>query len=87
MRRTRLPFPRLWPFLFSCFFCGLVFTELARAHAVANPHYTFLTAKERDSESNLDYFGARYFSGAQGRFTGPDDPFADQNTSGPVLLA
>ena len=30
------------------------------------------TGKERDSESGLDYFGARYFSGAQGRFTSPD---------------
>jgi RHS repeat-associated protein len=30
------------------------------------------TAKERDNESNLDYFGARYFSGAQGRFTSAD---------------
>jgi RHS repeat-associated protein len=30
------------------------------------------TAKERDAESGLDYFGARYFSGAQGRFTSPD---------------
>ena len=30
------------------------------------------TAKERDTESNLDYFLARYFSGAQGRFTSPD---------------
>jgi len=30
------------------------------------------TAKERDPESNLDYFGARYYSGAQGRFTSPD---------------
>jgi len=30
------------------------------------------TGKERDSETNLDYFGARYFSGAQGRFTSPD---------------
>ncbi len=30
------------------------------------------TAKERDNESGLDYFGARYFSGAQGRFTSPD---------------
>ncbi|MEW5979726.1 MAG: RHS repeat-associated core domain-containing protein [Acidobacteriota bacterium] len=30
------------------------------------------TAKERDPESNLDYFGARYFSGAQGRFTSAD---------------
>ncbi len=30
------------------------------------------TGKERDMESGLDYFGARYFSGAQGRFTSPD---------------
>jgi RHS repeat-associated protein len=30
------------------------------------------TAKERDSESNLDYFLARYHSGAQGRFTSVD---------------
>ena len=30
------------------------------------------TAKSRDSESNLDFFGARYFSGSQGRFTTPD---------------
>jgi len=30
------------------------------------------TAKERDAETGLDYFGARYFSSAQGRFTSPD---------------
>lgn len=30
------------------------------------------TGKERDSETGLDYFGARYFSGAQGRFTSAD---------------
>ena len=30
------------------------------------------TGKQRDAESGLDYFGARYFSGAQGRFTSPD---------------
>jgi RHS repeat-associated protein len=30
------------------------------------------TGKERDSESGLDYFGARYFSADQGRFTTPD---------------
>jgi RHS repeat-associated protein len=37
------------------------------------------TGKERDAETGLDYFGARYFSGAQGRFTSPDEPlmFAD----------
>ena len=30
------------------------------------------TGKELDGETGLDYFGARYFSGAQGRFTSPD---------------
>jgi RHS repeat-associated protein len=30
------------------------------------------TGKERDAETGLDYFGARYFSSAQGRWTGPD---------------
>jgi RHS repeat-associated protein len=31
----------------------------------------------------LDYFGARYFSGAQGRFTSPDAPFNDQHPEDP----
>lgn len=31
----------------------------------------------------LDYFGARYFSGAQGRFTSADQPFVDQNPEDP----
>jgi RHS repeat-associated protein len=30
------------------------------------------TGKERDAETGLDYFGERYFSSAQGRFTSPD---------------
>jgi RHS repeat-associated protein len=30
------------------------------------------TAKERDSESGLDYFGARYYGSALGRWTSPD---------------
>lgn len=34
-------------------------------------------------ENGLDYFGARYFSGAQGRFTSPDAPFADQHPADP----
>lgn len=33
---------------------------------------TLFTGKERDAESGLDYFGARYLSAAQGRFTSPD---------------
>jgi len=31
------------------------------------------TSKERDTESGLDYFEARYYSSAQGRFTSVDD--------------
>jgi hypothetical protein len=30
---------------------------------------TEYTGKERDAETGLDYFGARYMSSAQGRFT------------------
>jgi RHS repeat-associated protein len=41
------------------------------------------TSKERDAETGLDYFLARYYSGAQGRFTSPDKPFADQTPSDP----
>ncbi len=41
------------------------------------------TSKERDAETGLDFFGARYFSGAQGRFTSADDPLNDQEPSDP----
>jgi len=41
------------------------------------------TGKERDAETGLDYFGARYMSAAQGRFTSPDKPFADQHPEDP----
>jgi RHS repeat-associated protein len=35
-------------------------------------HCKPFTGKERDAETGLDYFGARYFSAAEGRFTSPD---------------
>jgi RHS repeat-associated protein len=35
------------------------------------PNYKF-TSKERDLESNLDYFGARHFTSSLGRFMSPD---------------
>jgi RHS repeat-associated protein len=41
------------------------------------------TGKERDTESGLDYFGARYYSPQQGRFTSPDEPLADQDPADP----
>ncbi len=41
------------------------------------------TGKERDSETGLDYFEARYLSSAQGRFTGGDEPLVDQQADDP----
>lgn len=35
-------------------------------------NYPFLTSKERDNETGLDFFLARYYSNTQGRFTGVD---------------
>jgi RHS repeat-associated protein len=44
------------------------------------------TQKERDTESGLDYFLARYYSSAQGRFTSPDPIFiSDQQAYSPQL--
>ncbi len=41
------------------------------------------TGKERDGETGLDYFGARYYAAAQGRFTSPDPENAGANISDP----
>jgi RHS repeat-associated protein len=47
------------------------------------PFCGYSTGKERDNETGLDYFGARYLSAAQGRWTSPDEPFADQHPADP----
>jgi RHS repeat-associated protein len=41
------------------------------------------TGKERDGETGLDYFGARYLSSAQGRFTSPDPMSAGAEVASP----
>ena len=41
------------------------------------------TGKERDAESGLDYFGARYFGSALGRFTSPDPLGSSGNPKNP----
>ena len=53
----------------------------AARHAFLNHKFT---GKERDTESGLDYFGARYYGSALGRFVAPDSaakpmavPYAD----------
>jgi RHS repeat-associated protein len=38
----------------------------------ARGNYPFLTLKERDIETGLDFFEARYYSSTQGRFTSVD---------------
>ena len=48
-----------------------------------DPLEVLFTSKERDAETGLDYFGARYFSGAQGRFTSPDPLMASANVGDP----
>ncbi|MBV9760502.1 MAG: RHS repeat protein [Acidobacteriaceae bacterium] len=41
------------------------------------------TGKERDAESGLDYFGARYYGSSMGRFMSPDHPLIDQHPENP----
>jgi RHS repeat-associated protein len=41
------------------------------------------TGQERDPENTLDYFNARYFTGAQGRFLSPDPRNAGANPADP----
>jgi RHS repeat-associated protein len=41
------------------------------------------SGKERDAETGLDYFGARYMSSAQGRFIVPDPSSGGINQSDP----
>jgi RHS repeat-associated protein len=41
------------------------------------------SGKKRDAETGLDYFGARYMSSAQGRFTSPDPESASASLFDP----
>ena len=54
----------------------------ALKYSASGPAQKF-TGKERDNESGLDYFQARYFSGAGGRFTSADAPLVDQSELDP----
>jgi len=62
---------------------GTCFESVAYPSTSADILNQKFTGKERDAETGLDFFGARYFSGAQGRFTSPDAPFADQHPEDP----
>jgi RHS repeat-associated protein len=46
--------------------------------------FTYLfTGKERDAESGLDYFGARYYASSMGRFTSTDPNFESARKADP----
>ena len=47
-------------------------TNRSRAGGCAGTNYSFLTSYERDTETQLDYAKARYFSSVQGRFISSD---------------
>jgi RHS repeat-associated protein len=57
-------------------------TTWARAGGCAGSNYTFLTSKERDNETGLDYFGARYYASSQGRFTSADPLYIEMGRLG-----
>jgi RHS repeat-associated protein len=66
------------------------FGELDINQCTPTAHNAFtdmrFTGKERDAESNLDYFGARYDSSTLGRFVTPDGPLVYQNRNDPQTL-
>jgi RHS repeat-associated protein len=71
-------------------------TTWDRAGGCAGSNYPFLTSKERDIETGLDYFLARYYSSTQGRFTSPDEftggpdelyTFAEDASNNPTFYA
>jgi RHS repeat-associated protein len=52
-----------------------------RAYVLVSGNHFKFTGKERDPESGLDYFGARYYGNSVGRFLTPD--WADKPTAVP----
>jgi RHS repeat-associated protein len=68
----------------------------AQGYSVADNLRQKFTKKERDAETNLDFFEARYYSSAQGRFTSPDEftggpdelyYFVDEASTNPTFYA
>jgi RHS repeat-associated protein len=62
---------------------GIGQRTVAMGYSAADSTKQKFTQKERDSESGLDYFGTRYYSSAQGRFTSVDPLMASGNAVAP----
>jgi RHS repeat-associated protein len=64
-------------------FAGTGGRTIGQSYGAADSVRQKFTQKERDHETGLDYFGARYYASTEGRFTSPDKPFADQFQTNP----
>jgi RHS repeat-associated protein len=56
----------------TSYFSGPFGDYLAMGGTGSDPSDQHFTGKERDAESGLDYFGARYYASTMGRFMSPD---------------
>jgi RHS repeat-associated protein len=73
LQNSRLGFPAQVPIWEPAFPFGNQQNPLGLRADVRQTHVrSRCTGKERDAETGLDYFGARYLSSAQGRWTSPD---------------
>jgi len=59
---------------------------LSEWHTGVNPpgEQVLFTGKQRDTESGLDYFGARFYANSLLRWTSPDQPFVDNRVEDPL---
>ncbi len=64
-------------------FAGTGGRTTAQGYSASDGVRQHFTGQQRDTESGLDYFGARYYNGAQGRFTSPDPLMASARTISP----
>src|SRR6185436_5262560 len=58
-------------------------TRALTCHQIPSHAAQQFTGQVRDQETKLDYFGARYYSGAQGRWLSADSPLVDQRPGNP----
>ena len=62
---------------------GRFFDNLRSCGRVRGPSLSVLNRKERDNETALDYFSARFYASLQGRFTSADPLIASGRASMP----